>query len=144
MKSRRRVNSTVMFLLAQLLMFGALSSTQGARLREATCDQELLSRADSSFRRRDKRRGLRTLEQAQADINDVLESCPLVRGRSRFERRLQIVHEEIALVNLQLADFYLHAGLEKGALARLIMIDEHYPRFSQMDRVVFLLGDLSD
>jgi outer membrane protein assembly factor BamD (BamD/ComL family) len=100
--------------------------------------------SEASFRHR---HDLKARQQAELDLKHALESCASSAGHSRLERRLQTVQEEIATTHLQIALFYPHAdgvGLLKGALSHLRIIDQNYPNFSRMDRVLFLLGDYSD
>jgi outer membrane protein assembly factor BamD (BamD/ComL family) len=130
-----------MFLLVIKLIILTAVSVPTATSQASTCDSEILSQAESSFRNRNQ--SLKVHQQAEVDIKHAIESCP----SKRLERRLRIVQEELAMTDLQLATFYLHAdgvGQLKAAIYRLKMIDDNYPRFSQMDRVVFMLGDLSD
>ena len=129
-------------LLIQFVLFAAVAAPPNAT-QSATCDTAR-SRAESSFRQRNN---LKTRQQAELNLKRALESCVSTPVRPRLERRLRRVQEEIALTHLQIALFYRRAdgvGLLKGALSRLRVVDENYPNFSQMDYVLFLLGDFSD
>jgi outer membrane protein assembly factor BamD (BamD/ComL family) len=126
-----------MFLL--VIIFCALAGQAGT----PTCDGARVQ-AEASFR---QRHDLKTRQQAELDLKRALESCTSSDVHSRLGRRLRTVQEEIAMTHLQIALFYPHAdgvGLLKAALSHLRIVDQDYPNFSRMDRVLFLLGDYSD
>ena len=132
-----------MFLFLIHLVLVPVVAPQGGVTQGSTCWMAR-SQAESSFRRRNN---LKTRQQAEGDLKRVLESCVSSASTPRLERRLRTVQEEIAMTHLQIALFYPRAdgvGLLEGALSHLRIVDEQYPNFSQMDRVVFLLGDYSD
>jgi hypothetical protein len=122
-----------------LIIFGAIASQAST----PSCETARVQ-AETSFR---LRHDLKTRQQAELDHRRALESCASSVSRARLGRRLRTVQEEIALTHLQIALFLPRAdgvGLLKGALSHLRTIDQDYPNFSRMDRVLFLLGDYSD
>ena len=130
-----------MFLVVQLMLVVVFArQTSGATKLDC---QSLRSKADSSYR---KRSDLKTRQRAEIDLKGALEECALSEP-SKLERRLRTVQEEIAMTQLLVAEFYLkysNGQVVKAALSRLQRIDNNYRNFSQMDRVLFMLGDLSD
>jgi hypothetical protein len=125
-----------------LLILGAMA-TQVAAAQPSTCEQAR-SLADASFR---QRTNLKTRQQSEGDLKVALQQCTSATVRSRLDRRLRTVQEEIALTHLAIAEVLPHAdgiGLTTSALSRLLLIERDYPNFSRMDRVLFLMGDYSD
>ena len=132
-----------MFLFLIQFALAAAVAPQGETTQGPTCEAAR-SQAESSFRRRNN---LKTRQQVEADLKRAVESCTSAAAVSRLERRLRTVQEEIAMTHLQIALFYPHAdgvGLLKAALMHLRIVDADYRNFSQMDHVIFLLGDYSD
>ena len=137
-----------LFLLCAATLFGAPQRADSFILelksQPSVCDQALLAKAESSFRRR-KESG-EALARAERDLKEAMESCSRSTNMGNLQKRLRIVEEESAQFNLYIALFYLRAdgtGLLNGAIARLKVAYEKYPGFSRRAQVLYMLGDLS-
>jgi outer membrane protein assembly factor BamD len=84
--------------------------------------------------------------KAEQQLKVVLQQYPKTQLKSEVELRLKEVQENLAMHNLQVANFYLDrfnngkASNPKGAQSRLREIVEKYPNFSYLDETLFKLG----
>lgn len=85
--------------------------------------------------------------KAEQRLKVLLQQFPQTKLRPEVEERLTQVQENLAMHNLQVADFYYKARYDhgrgtglKGAQSRLKEIVEKYPNFSYMDQVLFNLA----
>ncbi|CDM64933.1 outer membrane protein assembly factor BamD [Pyrinomonas methylaliphatogenes] len=84
--------------------------------------------------------------KAEQRLKALLQQFPQTNLRPEVEQRLREVQDNLAMHNLQVANFYFDryaqgkASNPKGAQSRLREIVEKYPNFSRMDEVLFKLG----
>jgi outer membrane protein assembly factor BamD len=84
--------------------------------------------------------------KAEQRLKALIQQYPQSKLKPEVEARLTEVQENLAMHNLQIAEFYYDAryahgkGGLKGAQSRLKEIDEKYPNFSYMDKTWFLLA----
>lgn len=81
-------------------------------------------------------------------LNGILQRDPNSPFRFQVEQDLISVGELLARKHLAIATFYLNRSRAtgsgtKGAQGRLLEIARKYPRFSQMDEVLFKLAEIS-
>lgn len=84
--------------------------------------------------------------KAEQRLKALLQQFPQTNLRPEVEQRLREVQDNLALHNLQIANFYFDrytqgkASNPKGAQSRLREIVEKYPNFSRMDEVLYKLA----
>jgi len=82
--------------------------------------------------------------KAEQRLKALLQQYPQSKLRPEVELRLRQVQDNLAMHNLQIADFYYNAryrakkGGLKGSQDRLKEIVEKYPNFCWMDKVLFM------
>jgi outer membrane protein assembly factor BamD (BamD/ComL family) len=111
-----------------------------------TCTQESFDRAETSFLKR--WRDTEILIKAERELKDVVRSCSATPEGYQAEEHLQIVQEELAEMSLLIAQFYLNRfydgrGGSDGARARLNDILERYTKYTRLDEVLSLLGQVN-
>jgi outer membrane protein assembly factor BamD len=85
--------------------------------------------------------------KAEQRLKALIQQYPQTKLRPEVEARLNEVQENLAMHNLQVANFYMDAryksgkGGLKGAQSRYKEIVEKYPNFSYMDEVLFKLAN---
>lgn len=126
-----------------LLIIGAAISARGQEPED--CSRRAYDEADTSYRTR--WRGSEMKGRAQRELSALVQKCAATPERDNAQRQLQIVQEELAEHNLQIAKFYLESsrvssGRRAGARARLKDVVERYPKYTKMDEVLSLLGQL--
>jgi outer membrane protein assembly factor BamD (BamD/ComL family) len=110
------------------------------------CTQELFDRAETSYRIR--WRDSEILVRAERELKEVIRNCSARPEGYQAEEHLQIVQEELAETNYLIAKFYLSRfydgrGGGAGARARLNVILERYPKYTKLDEVLSLLGQVN-
>ncbi|MGA9997897.1 MAG: outer membrane protein assembly factor BamD, partial [Pyrinomonadaceae bacterium] len=84
--------------------------------------------------------------KAEVRLKVLLQQFPQTQLRQLVQTRLDEVQENLAMHNLQVAQFYYdaryknHKGGLKGAQSRLREVVEKYPHFSYMAEVLYRLG----
>lgn len=84
--------------------------------------------------------------KAEQRLKVLLQQFPQTQLKSTVQARLDEVQENLAMHNLQVAQFYYdsryknHKGGLKGAQSRLREVVEKYPHFSYMAEVLYRLG----
>jgi outer membrane protein assembly factor BamD (BamD/ComL family) len=108
------------------------------------CSQ-LFEKAEASFRVKIGRGEERF--RAERDLSAVVQLCKYTPFASQAEEQLKVVREELAGRDLAIALFYIEryrsTGRTRGALSRLRSIVERYPKYSKLDQVLSLRGQLS-
>ncbi len=85
--------------------------------------------------------------KAEQRLKALMQQYPQTKLRPEVEDRLNEVQENLAMHNLQVANFYMEAryksgkGGLKGAQSRYKEIVDKYPNFSYMDEVLFRLAN---
>jgi outer membrane protein assembly factor BamD len=85
--------------------------------------------------------------KAEQRLKALMQQFPETKLRPEVEDRLNEVQENLAMHNLQVANFYMEAryksgkGGLKGAQSRYKEIVEKYPNFSYMDEALFRLAN---
>jgi tetratricopeptide (TPR) repeat protein len=83
--------------------------------------------------------------KAEQQLKVVLQQFPKTTLKGDVQQRLNEVQENLAMHNLQVAQFYYdrntnNKGGLKGAQSRLLEITQKYPYFSYNDKVLYLLA----
>lgn len=136
--------------LCLCLIAAAFSSHAQYRVAQSpsppNCTQELFDRAETSFLKRWG--GTEILVKAERELKDVVRSCSATPEGYQAEEHLRIVQEELAEINLLIAQFYLSRFYDgrggcDGARARLNDILQRYTKYTRLDEVLSLLGKLN-
>ena len=84
--------------------------------------------------------------KAEQRLKVLVQQFPQTQLRQTVQQRLDDVQENLAMHNLQVAQFYYdaryknHKGGLKGAQSRLLEVATKYPHFSYMAEVLYRLG----
>jgi outer membrane protein assembly factor BamD len=111
-------------------------------------DRVMLKMAESEMRQMGlANRDVTRARKAEQRLKAILQQYPNSPLRRDVELRLFEVQENLGMHSLQIARFYrdrFYRGIGglKGAQSRAKEIVEKYPKFSYMDEVLFMLGDL--
>ena len=110
------------------------------------CTDKLVEDAEEAFRLRRWRSQM--LGRAEQQLKAVVQLCKETPAAYQAQEQLKVVQEDLANNSLTIALFYLDKfrngkGGKAGAFARLKSISEKYPRYSKLDQVLALLGQLN-
>jgi outer membrane protein assembly factor BamD len=111
-------------------------------------DRVMLKMAEAEMRQMGlSNRDVTRARKAEQRLKAVLQQFPNTPLRKDVEQRLFEVQENLGMHSLQIARFYRDrfyrgVGGLKGAQSRAREILEKYPRFTYMDEVLYMLGDL--
>ncbi|HKR01014.1 MAG TPA: outer membrane protein assembly factor BamD [Pyrinomonadaceae bacterium] len=111
-------------------------------------DRVMLKMAEAEMRQMGlANRDVTRARKAEQRLKAILQQFPNTQLRAAVEQRLFEVQENLGMHSLQIARFYRDrfyrgVGGLKGAQSRLLEIVQKYPRFTYMDEVLFMLGDL--
>ena len=111
-------------------------------------DRVMLKMAEAEMRQMGlANRDVTRARKAEQRLKAVLQQYPNTPLRNAVELRLFEVQENLGMHSLQIARFYrdrFYRGIGglKGAQSRAKEIVEKYPKFTYMDEVLFMLGDL--
>ncbi len=111
-------------------------------------DRVMLKMAEAEMRQMGlANRDVTRARKAEQRLKAVLQQYPNTPLRKDVEQRLFEVQENLGMHSLQIARFYrdrFYRGIGglKGAQSRAREILEKYPKFTYMDEVLFMLGDL--
>ncbi|HEY0379285.1 MAG TPA: outer membrane protein assembly factor BamD [Pyrinomonadaceae bacterium] len=111
-------------------------------------DRVMLKMAEAEMRQMGlANRDVTRARKAEQRLKAVLQQFPNTPLRKDVEQRLFEVQENLGMHSLQIARFYRDrfyrgVGGLKGAQSRAREILEKYPKFSYMDEVLYMLGDL--
>ena len=111
-------------------------------------DRVMLKEAEAEMRQMGlANRDVTRARKAEQRLKALLQQFPTTPIRPAVEERLWEVQENLGMHSLQIARFYRDkfyrgVGGLKGAQSRALEIVQKYPRFSYMDEVLFMLGDL--
>lgn len=111
-------------------------------------DRVMLKMAEAEMRQMGlANRDVTRARKAEQRLKAVLQQFPNTPLRQDVEQRLFEVQENLGMHSLQIARFYRDrfyrgVGGLKGAQSRAKEILEKYPKFSYMDEVLYMLGDL--
>ncbi|HWS99020.1 MAG TPA: outer membrane protein assembly factor BamD [Pyrinomonadaceae bacterium] len=111
-------------------------------------DRVMLKMAEAEMRQMGlANRDVTRARKAEQRLKAVLQQYPSTPLRQDVEQRLFEVQENLGMHSLQIARFYRDrfyrgVGGLKGAQSRAREILEKYPKFSYMDEVLYMLGDL--
>ena len=123
---------------------GAAISVRGQE--PPACTQQLFDDAETSYRMRWRSSEIKG--KAEHELNALVQTCPATPARYQAEEHLQVVREELAESNLQIAKFYLNKsnggkGGKAGARSRLNQIVDKYPKYTKLDEALSLLGQVN-
>ena len=127
-----------------LCIVGVASTAHG---QESTdCTQQAFDEAETSYRMR--WRGSELKIRAERQLKALVQNCTATPERDQAQEQLQIVQEELAESNLQIAKFYLDKSRvsnsrRTAARARLKTVIENYAKYSKRDEVLLILGQLN-
>jgi outer membrane protein assembly factor BamD len=111
-------------------------------------DRVMLKMAEAEMRQMGlANRDVTRARKAEQRLKAVLQQFPNTPLRPAVEQRLFEVQENLGMHSLQIARFYRDrfyrgVGGLKGAQSRAREILEKYPKFTYMDEVLYMLGDL--
>lgn len=111
-------------------------------------DRVMLKMAEAEMRQMGlSNRDVTRARKAEQRLKAILQQYPNTPLRKDVEQRLFEVQENLGMHSLQIARFYRDrfyrgVGGLKGAQSRAKEILEKYPKFTYMDEVLFMLGDL--
>jgi len=126
-----------------LCIGGAVISAHGQE--SANCTQQMFDEAESSYLMR--WRGSEIKGRAERELKELVQNCAASPERHQAEEHLTVVQEELAESSLLVAKFYLNKaplgkGGKAGARGRLKEILARYTKYTKLDEVLSLLGQL--
>jgi outer membrane protein assembly factor BamD (BamD/ComL family) len=144
----RLISLSLLMVLASLSIYAQEQTTvsEKPQIDTSGCPPEIFEEAEDLFSKRMQNGDF--LRKAERQLKEVIQRCSDISLRYVAEDHLKNVQEELATHELNVAIFYIKRfrageGGKKGALARLNEIVKQYPQFSQMDKALSLLGELS-
>jgi outer membrane protein assembly factor BamD len=80
-------------------------------------------------------------EKALQAFRDVITLYPTSEYATEARQQIEVLRQHLGESEFLVSRFYYRAGLQRAAIQRLEGLEERYPDYEQMDKVLFLLAD---